>query len=209
MKVSKTTTSNTIAVMLTIAVLVLAWKMVLPGYFSHRNNLSSLENEVNAAKIKLDSIEKSKAELSAIKPIADQLLVAVPEGADEPDLISELEAIAIKNNIVLPSISIGSDTGEQTAESNTSASANSNAANSAPSASQDSSTAASDPSVETTSGAPIVIAFSVEGSFENLNNFIAGIEKSVRFMNIVGLTYGTDSESGGNTLALQIEAYQR
>lgn len=202
MKASGSTTSNTIAVILTIAVLVLAWKMVLPGYFSHKTNLDSITSEIDAAKIKLDSIEKSKAELSAIKPITDQLLAAVPKGADEPDLISELEAIAVKNGIVLPSISITQEEGSQTTTTTTTAAT--------PAATGTITTSPTGAEQATASaGKPLTIAFSVDGNFENLNNFITGLEKSVRFMDITGLTYSLGSEGKGYTLALQIEAFQR
>jgi len=207
MKASGSTTSNTVAVILTIGVLVLAWKMVLPAYYDHKVNLDDLTAEVDAAKAKLESIEKSKSELNAIKPITDQLLVAVPQGPDEPDLISELEAIAVKNNIVIPSISIdtkgtegGDNTGSTTpTESNQAApdTANQNEENVAVTQS------------ESSSGTPVIITLSVSGNFDNLNGFMTGLENSVRFMNIIGLTYGTDTETGDLTLALQIQAYQR
>lgn len=212
MKISGPTTSNTIAVILTIAVLVLAWKMVLPAYYSHKSNLDSLSQEVDAAKTKLDSIEKSKSELNAIKPITDQLLVAVPKGPDEPDLISELEAIAIKNNIVLPSITI--DTQSSESEQGSSASSSNetmqqSAATPATVSTTENTAESSVTANESSSGAPILITLSVSGSFDNLNNFMTGLENSVRFMNITGLTYGTDTETGDLTLSLQIEAYQR
>lgn len=207
MKATGSTTSNTIAVILTFGVLVLAWKMVLPAYFDHKVNLNNLTSEVDAAKTKLDSIEKSKSELNAIKPITDQLLVAVPQGPDEPDLISELEAIAVKNNIVIPSIAIdtkGTEGGESTG-SNTTAESNPAATNTA-SQSEENVTATES---ESSSGTPVIITLSVSGNFENLNSFMTGLESSVRFMNIIGLTYGTDTETGELTLALQIQAYQR
>lgn len=209
MKASKSTTSNTIAVLLTIAVLVLAWKMVLPSYFSHKTNLDNLTTEVDAAKIKLDSIEKSKSELSAIKPITDQLLIAVPKGADEPDLISELEAIAVKNSITLPSISIKEQPATTTTATGTETSTTSAATPATVTTTPAATTATGTETATTTSGAPVTISLSVTGSFANLNNFISGLEKSVRFMNIVALTYGIDSESGGNSLSLEINAYQR
>lgn len=208
MKASGKTTSNTIAVLLTIAVLVLAWKMVLPGYFNHKSNLDSLTSEVEAAKIKLESIEKSKSELSAIKPITDQMLIAVPEGVDEPDLISELEAIALKNSIILPAISINtenasSETGNETITASVAAPATVNSTDNA--ANTDNTVA----ETASSSGKPITISFAVTGSFANLNSFVVGLEKSIRFMNIIGINYGIDAETGENTMALQIEAYQR
>ena len=211
MKASKTATSNTIAVLLTIGILVLAWKMVLPGYFSHKANLDTLTEEIDAAKIKLESIEKAKVELISIKPISDQLLVAVPKGADEPDLISELEAIAIKNGIVLPSISITqSETEQAAAPKMTSSAAAPATVSETPATTGAEDVPATDATVPAASATPITIAVSVKGSFQDLSNLIGALEKSVRYMNITSITFGVDSEDVKlNTLALQIEAYQR
>ena len=211
MKASKSTTINTIAVLLTIGILVLAWQMVLPGYFSHKSNLDKLTSEIEAAKTKLDSIEKAKVELQSIKPISDQLLVAVPKGPDDPDLISELEAIAIKNNIVLPSIQISQaeTTAAPEPQMTSSAAAPSTVTETTPAA-EPAADSAAVPAASAASAGPMTVALSVKGTFQDLNNFIGSLEKSIRFMNITSLTFGAEKEGAKtNSLALEIEVYSR
>jgi Tfp pilus assembly protein PilO len=215
MKMSKSTTGNMIAILLSIAVIVLAWKLVLPNYFSHKNNLVALESEVSAAKAKLESLDKARADIAAVKSTADQIMVSVPKGKDEPDLISELEAIGVKNGIVIPTIDIA-DENSQTSGTTTntgviaqSAAAPATVSQSAENAVTGTGTSGETAAAETTQGAPFIVSFTVTGSFENLNGFITGLEKSVRFMNIQSFTYEVLKEGEGNSLAVQIEVYQQ
>lgn len=217
MKKSTSLTSNVIAILLTAAIIVLAWQVVLPGYFNHKSSLTNLSTEVDAAKSKLESIDKAKIDLAQIKSTADQILVAIPQGQDQPDLISELESIAVKNRIAIPSISIESsseaNTGGTTSSQATTSSASSTntpSATATTSAEQGTSTTSSEESAAaSTSAKPVTISFSVNGSFEQLSSFIGALENSVRFMNIVSLSFAKATEGGGNTLSLQIQAYQQ
>lgn len=211
MKMPKSTTANMIAILLTIAVIVLNWKIVLPNYFSHKGNLTALEEEVNAAKTKLESLDQARADIAAVKSTADQIMVSVPKGKDEPNLISELEAIAIKNNIVIPSIDIAEESiqaGEPAVIAQTAA-APATVSEGAENVAEGTETLDQTAAAETAKGLPFTISFTVSGSFEELNGFIAGLEKSVRFMNIQSLTYEVLKEGEGNSLAVQIEVYQQ
>ena len=210
---SKSTTSNAIAVLLTIAILVFAWKVTLPNYFAHKNNLTSLENEVSAAKAKLESIEKTKTEIAGIKSTADQITVSVPAGRDEPNLISELEAIGVKNNIVIPLMDISIPAASAASINNTGVVAQ-NAAAPATLTSEGAGVASGTPEAtaavaQAAAGTPFEVSFTIKGSFEDLNGFVASLEKSIRFMNIKSFTYEVLTEGAGESLALQIEIYQR
>jgi len=216
MKKSTSLTSNVIAILLTAAIIVLAWQVVLPGYFNHKSSLTNLSTEVDAAKSKLASIDKAKIDLAQIKSTADQVLVAIPQGPDDPNLISELESIAVKNQIVIPSINIEpseADTGGATSLQTTTSSASStNAPATATTTSSDQGTSATTNEESATAGTsakPVTISFSVNGSFEELSSFIGALENSVRFMNIVSLSFAKATEGSGNTLSLQIQAYQQ
>lgn len=211
---SKSTTADMIAILLTIAVIILAWKIVLPNYFSHKNNLIALESEVSAAKAKLESLDKARVDIAAVKSTADQIMVSVPKGKDEPDLISELEAIGVKNGIVIPSMDIAEASAETSGTSNTgvvaqTAAAPATVSQGAENAVTGTGTSGEAATAETTKGAPFIVSFTVNGSFENLNGFIAGLEKSVRFMNIQSFTYEVLKEGEGNSLAVQVEVYQQ
>ena len=208
---STSTTTNMVAVLLTIAVIVLAWKLVLPNYFSHKNNLVALESEVSAAKAKLESLDKARADIASVKSTADQIMVSVPKGKDEPDLISELEAIGVKNGIVIPTIDIAEAT-SQTSETGViaqTAAAPATVSQGAENAISGTGTSGEAVTAETTQGVPFIVSFTVTGSFENLNGFITSLEKSVRFMNIQSFTYEVLKEGGGDSLAVQIEVYQQ
>jgi Tfp pilus assembly protein PilO len=97
---------NILVAVLTAVVLITAWKVVAPSYSSEKSRKIELENEVALARQRLEWLDSSKAELAANKELLNQLFVAVPEDSDAPNLISELEAIAIKNSLVIPSIGI-------------------------------------------------------------------------------------------------------
>lgn len=211
---SKSTTANIAAALLTAIVIILAWKVVLPNYFSHKNNLIALESEVNSAKAKLESLDKASADIASVKYTADQIMVSVPKGQDEPNLISELEAIGIKSGVIIPFMDITEASPETAGVSETGVVAQTAAAPATVSQGAEEQVAGTGTAVDATaavtaSGAPFTVSFTVKGSFENLNSFIKGLEKSVRFMNIKSFTYGLDEESGENSLAIQIEVYQQ
>ena len=185
-KNDNSTVLNSVAVILTILVLVVTWKLILPNYVSNRAETLSLENQIINAQAKIDALDQTSSELSGMDNVYKAITVAVSDDADEANLISELEAIALKNSIVLPAISISrvdpNTTSVQTADSTVLA--------------------------VPTSASPITISINVNGSFEQLNGLVSALEKSVKFMNIKSLNYSA-GEGSTLSLALQIEAYSR
>jgi Tfp pilus assembly protein PilO len=169
---------NILMAVLTAVVLITTWKVVAPGYAQEKSRKLELENEIGLAKQRLDWLDASKTELLKNKDLLDQLFVAVPKDSDAPNLISELEAIAIKNSLVIPSIGI-SDGESAEGESATASASN-----------------------------LLAITLSVNGNFENINNFLASLEKSVKYMNVTSLTYSNSVESG-TSISLEIEAYEQ
>jgi Tfp pilus assembly protein PilO len=109
--------------------------------------------------------------------------VAVPGDKDSPNLITELEAMALKYKIIIPAIQIAD--GSKAAASATSA-------------------------TESASANAVSVSIAINGSFENLNAFVASIEKDIRFMNIKSLSITSNEEDPNKmSLTLQIEAYKR
>ncbi|OGD63150.1 hypothetical protein A2215_01670 [Candidatus Berkelbacteria bacterium RIFOXYA2_FULL_43_10] len=168
---------NILIAVLTAVVLITTWKVVAPSYSSEKSRKIELENEVALAKQRLLWLDTSKAELVKNKELVDQLFVAVPKDIDAPNSISELEAIAVKNSLAIPSIGIQDNSG-------------------------------SDTETGLTLSNTVTISLSVTGEFENINSFIASLEKSVKFMNIRSLTYSNSAESG-TSISLEIEAYKQ
>lgn len=109
MESSNNTIKNTVVVIVTAIIIVLCWKMLLPNYYASKNNLETVKTTLDQDKVKLASIQQAKADLDSIADVKEKIFVAIPKDDPTPDTISELEAIAIKNNIVLPTIDISQD----------------------------------------------------------------------------------------------------
>lgn len=182
MKQSRSYNGVLLPVLLTVACFVLAWYVVLPNYYEERSKLSTLEEEVLAARAKYNSLEQTKTDLSGVSDILDIIYVAVSPDTDEPNLITELEAIAIKHELTLPSISISDPTAGGAEEYYSDYEAN-------------------------TVGA-IQVSFSVAGEFDKLNAFIDSLEKSIKFMNVKSLSYQSSEAGGLVYLSVQLEAYK-
>lgn len=176
------TVTVALALLLIIGLFVLSWMVFIPNYSTNKTKLNDLNTEIDAAKTKMDSLDSTKAQLTGIDDIVKQLFVAVPNDLDEEDLLPELEAIASINGLVLPSISISVGGAAQTGSSSTS---------------------------NFTAGTPLSISLSVSGSFEQLQAFVAGLENSVKFMNIKTLSYTVNEQGKTVGLSLQVEAYSR
>ena len=171
METSNNTIINTVVVIVTAIIIVLCWKLLLPNYYVSKNKLETVKNVLSQDKAKLTSIQQAKADLESISDVKDKIFVAISKDDPTPDTISELEAIAIKNNIVLPTIDISQ-------------------------------------SGDASGGAfsQIKIATSVTGDFQQLSSFITSLEKSIKFMDINNINFGS-SEGGKFSLSLQITAY--
>jgi len=186
---NKTSISNSalIPALLTVACFLLAWQIVLPNYYQAKGDLDVLEEEVLAARAKYNSLETTKSDLASMTDIMNLIYVSVSDGTDEPNVITELEAISLKHELVIPSISISdptagiagdneyyySDTGDTGAALNA-----------------------------------VQVSFSVAGDFAKLNEFISSLEKSVKFMNIRSLSYSSSKEDDLIYLSIQLETYK-
>lgn len=108
--------ANTVIVFISAVLILLCWKMLLPNYFDAKLGLENLKSELRQDKEKLDSIQKAKSDLDGVSTIKDKIFVAFSKDSDTPNAISELEAIAIKNNLVIPSIDISQKTQEPSSD---------------------------------------------------------------------------------------------
>ena len=176
-----------IAVLIVLGSFYYTWKMIIPKYTQDRAESASLDTSIADANKKLDSLKKAQTTLNQLGDIPTQLSVAVPEGKDMPNLITELEAIATKNGMILPTISVSDGT----------------------SATPASGTA---PVASTSTGNSITISIATPGSFESITSLIADLEKDIRFMNIQSVSISSTTDDKGvqtMSVALQIEAYKR
>ena len=175
------------AVLLSLASLFYVWKFILPEYQKTQGEIAQAEDEISAGKLKLDSLQSTKVGLDSLGDLVDRLFIAVPEDKDTPNLITELEAIATKNKMYIPSIQI-SDAAASSASTSADASATT--------------------TQTATSGLnPISISLSVTGDFGQLNQFLTDLEKDVRFTNVKSVTLSSSDE--GMSLSVQMEVYKR
>ena len=191
MKSNNTSKSySALAVILTIALFVLVWKLIVPGYTANKAAIAQAEQEINQASAKKDALDQARSEISSVESAYKQITVAISDDTDEANVMSEIEAIGIKNGLTVPSINI-SGAGDE-AESD-------NAATDEAAAAAGSSTA---------SGGKSQIDISVIGSFDQLSAFVTGLENSVKFINIKSISY-SQGENGALNLNLTLEAYNR
>lgn len=171
------------AILLTAASFLYSWKYLVPSYQKNLETLAKTNKEIELSKVKLESLQNTKNSLDQLGTIVDQLFISVPADKDAPDLITELEAIGVKNKIVIPSIQIADATAATPATAGTAAPA-------------------------PTSNA-IAVSFSINGSFEDLNHMITDLEKDIRFTNIKSLTFSSSSDNKTMSLSVQLEVYRR
>ena len=178
----KTSTTSAIVVMITIFVVILGWYVVAPGYKESKEEKEKLEGQVIILQEKLAWLDETETSLNAGEETFSKLFVSVPsEDRDEPNAIAELEAIALKHGLVIPSIGF------------------------ADLASKKNNLYDENPEV-IIPGSRVSITIVLEGSFEDVSGFIESVEKSVKFMNIRSFTYAK-GENSETSLSLEIEAY--
>ncbi|MDD4877134.1 MAG: type 4a pilus biogenesis protein PilO [Dehalococcoidales bacterium] len=174
-----------VTVIIVISSFLYTWKFIIPKFSDNKSKSAQLDVDISSASKKLDSLKKAQTTLTQLGDIPTQLSVAVPEDKDMPNLITELEAIAAKYKIVLPTISVN-DSGAAAAGS----------------------LASSTP----TSPNAVTIDISAPGSFEGITGLIADLEKDIRFMNIKTVSITSTKDDTGTiitSVSLQIEAYKR
>ncbi len=94
------------ALVIVIACFYYSYTKLVPKFKEDRANLALIQLELKAINNKKASLQNSQQSISELGNIVDQMLVAVPEDKDAPNLITELEAIAIKYQVQLPTIQI-------------------------------------------------------------------------------------------------------
>lgn len=180
-----------ITVIIVIASFLYTWKFIIPQFGVNKAKSAALDTEISSASLKLDSLKKAQTSLTQLGDIPTQLSVAVPADKDMPNLITELEAIAAKYKMILPTISVSDGSS---------------------SAASTSSLGSATPASSTAPANTVSVSIAVPGSFEAFTGLISDLEKDVRFMNIKSVSISSTTDEKGATimsLSLQMEAYKR
>jgi Tfp pilus assembly protein PilO len=193
MKKNNSAAMAVLTVLIVVGCFVFIWKFILPDYTIKQQQIAQGNIDIENAQAKFDSLNKTKVTLGQLGDLVNQMLVAVPSDKDAPNLITELEAIAAKNNTTIPSINIASVSGPTALTVST-----------------------------TASGASSVgVSFAVCGSFDDMHSMMAALENDLRFMDIQNVTLtqeaadsssgstGGDSCAGKLSTAVQLQAFER
>lgn len=98
-----------ITVILAVIVFIVAYQLLMPSIVENSAKISARNNDIQLAQEKIDSISTAKNTMSKFSDVVNNLLIAVPDSVDAPDLITEIEAIAGQNQVALPSMSPPAD----------------------------------------------------------------------------------------------------
>jgi Tfp pilus assembly protein PilO len=94
-----------IALLISVTVFFLSWKILIPSIVDNQAKIKAHNIDIGLAEAKIQSLTDAKKKIASISGLVNQLLVAIPEDVDTPDLIAEIETIAALNQVILPSIS--------------------------------------------------------------------------------------------------------
>lgn len=175
-----------VVVVVVIVGFIVGLKVLMPKVAEDQAKVSAAESDVNMAQAKLDSINGAEVSMTKLSDIVNNLLIAVPDSVDTPDLITEVAAIASANQVTINTLSPPSGKSNQSGSAASGANVK----------------AAVDSSVSSE------VSVSVQGPFPNINNFISGIESSIRFSKITNLTISS-SQQGIVTASISFDVYKR
>lgn len=94
-----------IAFLISVTVFFLSWKILIPSIVDNQAKIKAHNIDIGMAETKIQSLTDAQKKIASISGLVNQLLVAIPEDVDTPDLIAEIETIAALNQVILPSIS--------------------------------------------------------------------------------------------------------
>ena len=193
MKKNNSALSAFLCVLIVVASFVFTWKFILPDYTLKQQEITQTNQDISIAQAKYNSLNQTKTSLNQLGDLVNQMLVAVPSDKDTPNLISELEAVAAKNSMTIPSINIAAAPASGSTTTTTTT------------------TLAGVPNSEK-------VSIAVCGSFASVHALISSLETDLRFMDVESVTLtqeAADSGSGGDScadqtaLSIQLKVYER
>jgi len=173
------------ALIVAIAGFLISYKLLMPPVADNLAKISAHKSDIGRAEEKLSSISTTEKSLAELSDLVNNLLIAVPDSVNAPDLITEIETIAAQSQVALPSITPPEDI-----DSGAGASAGG--------------------VIGTTSNGSsgLTVNISIAGPFQNIYNFISALETSIRFSKITTLTI-TSSQEGNLGASIAFEVYKR
>lgn len=94
-----------ITLILAIAAYFVCSNLLIPPIKQNMAQITAFDQDIAKANGKLDSISAADKSMLELSDLVNNLLIAVPDNINSPDLITEIEAIANQNQVQLPSLS--------------------------------------------------------------------------------------------------------
>jgi len=94
-----------ITAILAVASYFICSDLLMPTIADNTSKITAYDQEIASANTKLDSISAADKSMTELSSVVNNLLIAVPDNVNAPDLITEIEAIASQSQVVLPSLS--------------------------------------------------------------------------------------------------------
>jgi Tfp pilus assembly protein PilO len=94
-----------LALLIAIIAFFVSWKMLMPQIADNQAKIKAYDADIELAELKTASLSDANKKIASMSGLVNQLLVAIPEGVNSPDLIAEIETVAAVNQVLLPSIS--------------------------------------------------------------------------------------------------------
>lgn len=79
--------------------------LLLPSIFEDRAKITAADADISQARAKLDSINQADQSMTKLAADVNNLLLAVPDSVDTPNLITEVESIGVASGVSIPSLS--------------------------------------------------------------------------------------------------------
>ena len=94
-----------VVVILGLASYLVCSYLLFPSIFENTSKIKALDTDIGNANQKIDSLSAADKSMTGLVDTVNNLLIAVPDSVNSPDLITEIEAIASQNQVTLPSLS--------------------------------------------------------------------------------------------------------
>lgn len=101
-----------VALLVAVTSFLICWKMLMPSVADNQAKIQAYNSDISSAEEKIQSLTEASKKITSITDVVSNILVAIPEDVDTPNLVTEIETIAAVNQVLLPSISPPDNTSE-------------------------------------------------------------------------------------------------
>ena len=190
-----------IFLIIVLAIVLVAWQFFLPAFNAvsqARGDLKSWEEKLNETQSLNQKLAELKKKYEKMESEIQRVAAALPEGADIPALLVQLEALTSQNGLILNSVGFNFPTetkNKKTAETEIK---------------QEGVLSAGSPAA-LVNVKSLVVGLSLSGNYNSLKNFLKAVESSLRIMDITAINFGAASSEavGLATFTVSLNAYYR